>query len=130
VTEDARLPRLTRPHLSWLPRLIKARSSTSRFARDSLLEGAGFEPSVPPPPGARRQIPALQAKTPFAVSLHTAGEEGEWVSGPDYGLVGNRKTRRRAQGLVNDAETLAHLDETLHRRGIGNLVEPVMALST
>ena len=30
-----------------------------------------------------------------------------------------RKSRRRAQGLVNDAETLAHLDETLHRRGIG-----------
>ena len=34
VTEDARPPRLSRPHLSWLPRLIKARSSTSRFARD------------------------------------------------------------------------------------------------
>ena len=40
VTEDARPPRLSRPHLSWLPRLIKARSSTSRFARDSLLEEA------------------------------------------------------------------------------------------
>jgi hypothetical protein len=33
--------------------------------------------------------------------------------------VGNCKSRRRAQGLVNDAETLAHLDQTLHRRGIG-----------
>jgi len=33
--------------LSWLLRLIKARSSTSRFARDSPREGAGFGPSVP-----------------------------------------------------------------------------------
>ena len=56
--------------------------------------------------------------------LHCAAGEGEWVSGPDRSPVGNCKSRRRAQGLVNDAETLAHLNETLlHRRGIGVSVQ-------
>ena len=60
----------------------------------------------------------LQAKTPFAASLRADGEEREWVSAPVYGPVDNCKSRRRAQGLVNHAETLAHLDQTLNRRGI------------
>ncbi len=41
------------------------------------------------------------------------------VSGSGCGPVSKYKSRRRAQGLVNHAETLAHLDQTLHRRGIG-----------
>src|SRR5438270_5955556 len=77
------------------------RNRCVEFAPDSLLEGAGFETLGPPPPGARRQIPGLQAKTPFAASLRAAGEEREWVSGPDCGPVGNCKSKRPAQGLVN-----------------------------
>src|SRR5467141_1725854 len=46
---------------TFLPRLRPIRSSAVRFAADSPLEGAGFEPSVP-----RR----LQAKTPrFGIVL-------------------------------------------------------------
>ena len=41
------------------------------------------------------------------------------VSGPGDDPVCNRKSGRRAQGLVDDAEPLAHLDETLHCGGIG-----------
>src|ERR1700724_3753627 len=95
---------------NWGPNRVRTRLSAG---------GSEIRTLGPPPPGARRQIPGLQAKPPFAASLRAAGEEGEWVSGPDCGPVGNCKSRRRAQGLVNDAETLAHLDETLHCRGIG-----------
>jgi hypothetical protein len=41
------------------------------------------------------------------------------VSGSGHDPVRNRKSGRRAHGLVDDAEPLAHLDETLHRRSIG-----------
>ena len=47
----------------------------------------------------------------FATSLRADGEKREWVSGPDHDPVRNRKSERRAQGLVDDAEPLAHLDE-------------------
>jgi hypothetical protein len=52
-------------------------------------------------------------ENPFAASLRADGEEREWVSGPGCGPVGNCKSRRRAQCLVNDAETLPHLDENV-----------------
>src|SRR5260370_26952281 len=91
--------------------------------RTGLAAGGSEIRTLGPPPPLRLcpggKIPGLQAKTSFAASLRAAGEEREWVSGPGCGPVGNCKSRRRAQGLVNDAETLAHLDETLHRRGIG-----------
>ena len=39
------------------------------------------------------------------------------ISGPVDDPMRNRKSGRGAQGLVNYAEALAHLDETLHRPG-------------
>ena len=58
-----------------------------------------------------------------ADATHRKGDRsaggGAVPSSLGYDLVRNRKSGRCAQGLVDDAEPLGHLDETLHRRGIG-----------
>src|SRR5215813_3475058 len=50
--------------------------------------------------------------------LCTESKRERW-SVPGYGSVRHRKPRRGSQGLIDDAVPFAHLDETLHRLGIG-----------
>jgi hypothetical protein len=63
----------------------------------------------PPPPGAQRANSRTAGENLLRGVPARSWGRGRVVSDPDCGPVGNCKSRRRAQGLVNDAETLAEV---------------------
>jgi hypothetical protein len=85
---------------------------------DWLLEEDRFEPSVPLRYRSDSESRAV-GEEPRALRQLPPDSGARAVSGPSHDPMRNRKLGRRAQGLVDDAKPLTHLDEPLHRRGVG-----------
>jgi hypothetical protein len=104
----------------------KSSPKRNRWFADSPLEESGFELVVSVRGGystASASIWAFSCSSrPLSIAREVlnadGGRGGKW-SVPTDGTVCNRKSRRRAQGLIDNAVPLTHLDETLHRLGVG-----------
>ena len=80
-------------------------------AQGDSLPRSSLPPTTPANASPSIWMGGVAARTPFL-----------WTGNSDpkiHGPVLYRKSRRRAQGLIDDAEPLAHLNETLYRRGVG-----------
>jgi hypothetical protein len=105
----------------WTPLHLNSMGYPESQVRNGLFAGGRWIRTLGPPPPVSLPVNSGAMGEKARASRRRRADRGErdLVLGPGHDPVRYRQPRGRAQGLIDDAEPLADLCETLHRRRIG-----------